>query len=841
MSTESYHPTVSVIVPSYNGRALLQEHLPAVLNAMRNEDELIVIDDQSSDNSWEWLQKKFPSIQTSFTHKKKDSLKFSFDGEILYGSWKYGQKNGSVILLRNQQNKRFAESCNQAVQQATHSLVFLINSDVSPHPDTIHQLTTHFANPSIFAVSCLEHEHDPLTKKEVFGGKNVLEFKRGMFVHRRADHFETGETGWASGGSSMFDREKWLALEGFSADYYPAYWEDVDLSFRAKKNGWKVLFDQKAEVDHDHESTNTSEFGRKKMTNMSWQHANTFIKKNATWKQKLDYLFWQPYWWTKAPILAPLQLQILFAGLILLVAIVLRFYQLGQVPHGMTWDEAAIGYNGFAVATTGRDEWLKKLPISFQSFGDYKAPLAIYVTGVSVRLFGLNLWAVRLPFALSGVLAVIGWMVVVKLLWEEWMLIKKESTFPVLTSTNAALLSGVLITASAWHLHFSRVGFESGMALNFLIWGVAGLVFVLSQKTQKLRTELPHFVTKLIWLMSSMLLAASLYTYHSSKIVTPLLLLTLGWLFRSKLKTKWRATLLWCLVFIIYLLPLAIDSIWGAGADRFQQASIFREGLALPQLLQKFTQHFTVHFRLSYLIQGQTPTLRHGDGQWGILYPTELFLVVVAGIAGVQNLIRKRRSGFLTAVGCGILWVIIGTIPAAIGVDVPHSNRMLLALPGFLFLAVLGWQFLAEKLKGRLIGSAVLGTTLLLHLFFLVSYLNHYYGTFAKTSADEFKDGYLEAVEYSKHYEPTVEKILFTSSYEQPYIYALFGRGTSPYEYHGGSLIKYEFTNKITVGDLITRHNTLIIATPAQLEPKLAEHLIYGSNGSIRFVVVKVP
>ncbi|NCQ11990.1 MAG: hypothetical protein GW809_07600, partial [Bacteroidetes bacterium] len=82
---------------------------------------------------------------------------------------------------------------------------------------------------------------------------------------------------------------------------------------------------------------------------------------------------------------------------ILVLSIFLRFYKLGTVPHGMTWDEAAIGYNGFAIFNTRRDEWLQRLPVSFQSFGDYKAPLAIYLNGIFTYLFGLNLFAVRLP------------------------------------------------------------------------------------------------------------------------------------------------------------------------------------------------------------------------------------------------------------------------------------------------------------------------------------------------------------------------------------------------------------------------------------------------------------
>src|SRR5260221_12739726 len=92
-----------------------------------------------------------------------------------------------------------------------------------------------------------------------------------------------------------------------------------------------------------------------------------------------------------------------FWSLIIVLTIVggvFRLYQLGQVPHGMTWDEAAIGYSGYAIFTTRRDEWLVRLPVSFRFFGDYKAPLGIYVNGIFKHFFGMNLFSVRLSFSL---------------------------------------------------------------------------------------------------------------------------------------------------------------------------------------------------------------------------------------------------------------------------------------------------------------------------------------------------------------------------------------------------------------------------------------------------------
>jgi GT2 family glycosyltransferase len=821
---------VSVVIPNYNGYHLLEKHLPSVTAALRSGDEIVIIDDCSTDTSWEWLSKYFSAKVSKTSHTAV------FDGERAEGTWKHGTTKGPVQLLRNAVNQRFAMSCNKAVEHASHPLIFLLNSDVSPHKDTVKKLVQHLESDDVFAVGCKEFEYSAENGVPVIGGKNELVFKRGMFIHSRARSYTSGETAWASGGSSMFSREKWLVLGGFDLDYYPAYWEDVDLSTRAKKHSWKVLFDEEAQVDHHHESTNTSAFGQKKMRRMSWQHAHTFVEKHASFWQKLQYYLWQPYWWVKMPIFAAQQLQFLFFLLVVLITFLVRSYQLAEVPHGMAWDEAAIGYNGYTIAHSGRDEWRHKLPISFQSFGDYKAPLAIYINAVSTLLFGMNLWAVRFPFMIAGVFGVIGMMILVKLLWSEWFPKQRTTFFPILDANSAALLAGSLMSVSAWHVHYSRVGFESGMALTFLIWGILGLVWLNHR----------HYIIEKQWLRtfigfsSAVSIAASFYTYHSSKVVAPLLIITIAILFRRLLLKHKKAVVMWCIGLFLLLCPLLYDSFKGQGGDRFQQASIFGKDITPVQAAETIIDHFWVHLQPSYLVGGYTPTLRHGDGKWGVLYATEAALAVTAIIVFLYEISQQKRRQFLPPglFYFAVAWTVIGILPAAIGVDVPHSNRMLLALPGFLLLAVLGWHAAAKLWNNRLLAPAFLGTVLLLHFLLVFSYLNSYFTVFAKESAEAFSDGYLEAVEYAIKYEPSVDKVLFTSKYQQPYIYTLFGRKTNVHQYHMGSLIKYEFSDKITVGDL-GRKRTVIIATPEEIEPKGATHLVYGSDGKVRFVIVK--
>jgi GT2 family glycosyltransferase len=177
------------------------------------------------------------------------------------------------------------------VRSAQHDLIFLINSDVAPRKNTLRHLTPYFIDKSVFAVGPLEVEHG---KKS---GKNKLWFERGMFIHSKADNFKSGSTAWVSGGSGLFDKHKWLAIGGFDKLFYPAYWEDIDLSFQARKKGWQVLFEAKAIVDHNHETTNATVFGQRKMEKMSWRNANKFVWKNGDFWQKLAHLLWKPYWW----------------------------------------------------------------------------------------------------------------------------------------------------------------------------------------------------------------------------------------------------------------------------------------------------------------------------------------------------------------------------------------------------------------------------------------------------------------------------------------------------------------------------------------------------------------
>lgn len=513
-----------------------------------------------------------------------------------------------------------------------------------------------------------------------------------------------------------------------------------------------------------------------------------------------------------------------FAAAIVVLAAVLRLYQIGAVPRGITWDEAAIGYNGYAVLTTRRDEWLHFLPISFRSFGDYKAPFAIYLNGFFTAIFGLNPVGIRMPFVLFGILGVVG-----------MMLLAKEFFYSHPQQKALILLSGILMAFSPWHIHFSRTGFESGMAVMMLLFMLYGLL-VLVRSTEKKLLPL---------LFIAGLAVVSLYTYHSTKVVMPLLAVVFSTLFYTELSLQkhLRNYILTGIASILALTPLILDSIFGDGLTR-ASVTVFAQSTSFLDTLATLASNVVAHSSLNFLVFGEATTFRHTAGFLGVLYPTTALCMFAFIYKAISKKVTKLER-------FAIFGIVIGFLPAIIATEAPHPNRALLALPFMLLAATSGAAFCIEKLKNskrnaQYFGShgekdtilnAVVGTTALVHCICVIAFVSYYFTSFNSVATADFFDGYLEAfvVAESLNEQHGFEKIVFTSAYGQPYIYGLLAKKTNPIWYQGGSLSYYHFQDKVGIDDL-SRKNTLVIGSGADdLPTQNATHILRGADGTVRF------
>lgn len=556
----------------------------------------------------------------------------------------------------------------------------------------------------------------------------------------------------------------------------------------------------------------------------------------------------------------------LLAVVVILCGTFIRFYNLTAIPSGLTWDEVAIGYSGWSVWETRRDEWLQLLPISFRSYGDYKAPFAIYVVGFFTQIFGLTAYAIRFPFALVGsiTIALMGW------LSYEWLrfFYTARNDLSKTMYYGYVVLAMALLAFSPWHIHFSRAGFESGMAMSMVVLGLASWYRMLNTK------QIP-------WLFLTVLsFATSLYTYHSTKIVIPLLGLVLAiasWRFVLN-KLKWFVG---AGIFGVGLLtPLAYDSLFRDGATRLTQTSIFSLDSSWFEKVSLFVNQYVAHLTPSHLLFGDVVNYRQGMGDWGVLLPIP-FLLILASVVltlylayfklfkkskvstetentsnALLNLHVSSQNVFASLV-TGWLFVLIALIPGALGLDeVPHTIRTLLALPGFILITVVTVKTLLEfvyasKTNQNILGShneknvtlkAILGTGVLLHVLSIVAMLHTYFITFPYSSSELYISNYVQAMEIANEYatgtnRPEKNKIMVSANYGQPHMYTLFANQIHPFAYHNGALIKYEFT-EVNVGDLM-RENAVIIVTDNEegFWPDRATEVLYDEYGNVEFMI----
>src|SRR5688572_17254454 len=89
---------------------------------------------------------------------------------------------------------------------------------------------------------------------------------------------------------------------------------------------------------------------------------------------------------------------------VVILAAVLRLWNLSSNPPSLTWDEASLGYNAYSLLQTGKDEYGRLFPLNLKSFGDYKPAVYSYLIIPFIVVFGLNEWAIRLPSAIAGIL-----------------------------------------------------------------------------------------------------------------------------------------------------------------------------------------------------------------------------------------------------------------------------------------------------------------------------------------------------------------------------------------------------------------------------------------------------
>ncbi len=443
-------------------------------------------------------------------------------------------------------------------------------------------------------------------------------------------------------------------------------------------------------------------------------------------------------------VLNQMKLNRILLVVVLILALLLRLWQLGSVPAGFYIDEASIGYDAYSILHTGKDFHGHPLPLFFESFGEWKNPVYIYATVPSVAIFGLNVFATRLPAALFGLLAVLALFLVARELFNEKL----------------ALVAGTFLAVSPWALQFSRVAFEAATLpalFLFALW-----------------CFLKGFRSSRWWMASAAFFALCLYSYGVARLFIPLFLLVLLWIYRKELFTSKKQLVLPLAIFLLLSLPLIITMLFSprvlfahAGA-----VSIFAAGHSPSEFLGNYLQYFSADF----LFHKGDANLRHSPPGYGQLLWFLVPLMLAGIVAGLLS--RDKKSKLLFA------WLLLFPVTAALTYEgSPHAIRSIVGVGLFELFAVAGAALLfalAKRLAGQKIAVIAGLVFLLLAGANVWMFTNDYFSKYPAQSASWFDSGLSDTFERVKQIQGEYDYVVLSPRIYQAKIYAAFYLGIPP-------------------------------------------------------------
>jgi len=362
-----------------------------------------------------------------------------------------------------------------------------------------------------------------------------------------------------------------------------------------------------------------------------------------------------------------------FFILIILIAIIFRFWKLGDIPPGLYPD----------IAVNGTDAIRANENLSYQLFypaNNGREGLFINLIAVAFKIFGTGIWQLRLVGAIIGTLTVYG----VYLLTKE--ILDKRS----------ALFASLFTASSFWAVNFSRIGFRAIM-VPFII--VFSLYFLLRKLNDK---------NKSIWdfIIAGVIFGLGFHTYISFRIAPLILAIIAGYILiykRNLVKKYWKGILLLCIAIFIAALPILIYFQAHAAdmALRTGQVSIFNEGVNKGNFLGTLLKTTSLAFGM-FNFYGD-PNWRHNFSKLPDLNPIVGILFIAGIVISLKSLFTKKDKKTNQPIDklpylLMISWLIIMLIPAILTEEgMPHSLRAIGSMIPAFMLAGLGAKYLYEK------------------------------------------------------------------------------------------------------------------------------------------------
>ncbi len=256
---------VSVCMVNHNGEELVRKYLLKVVESLESENglvwELVFFDNGSSDNSVDVVRELCPSAQ----------------------------------VLCSRRNLGFSKSNNIAVRFTKYEKILFLNNDVVPEKGFLGPLLNRLDDEEVFAVAPKMYRPD----KQLDDGIRNAEFRTGLFTPvldlDRSMRNKADLTTFFCGGAVLLKKELFYKLGGFDLIYNPYSWEDLDISYRAWKYGYQVVYEPSSVVYHLRETTAKKVYSQSYLKIIVWRNRFMFMWKNLSFSPGiLEHLFYLP-------------------------------------------------------------------------------------------------------------------------------------------------------------------------------------------------------------------------------------------------------------------------------------------------------------------------------------------------------------------------------------------------------------------------------------------------------------------------------------------------------------------------------------------------------------------
>lgn len=483
--------------------------------------------------------------------------------------------------------------------------------------------------------------------------------------------------------------------------------------------------------------------------------------------------------------------------LIVIFGFFLRFIYLDKYPPSLNWDEVSHGYNAFSILETGKDEWGETLPSIFRAYGDYKLPVYIYTSVISVMIFGLNAISVRLPSVLAGT-----FLIVFSYLIAKEVFYKKHRKSSSESYKSAPLIVAILAAIEPWGLFLSRAAFEANLALMLFSGGV--YFFISGIKKPK------RFI------VSALMLGLSAWTYNSYRVFMPLMLAVMVFLYRKELaslfkKHSGKIYISLGIAFILFI-PMFIQLFSTAGQARFGWVSLIDEG-AVSQIVEErqrsdypssasrliynrpvyfiknFSANWISHYGPGYLFFRGGDNYQFSIPAHGLIYVVNMPFFIAGFIILVKRSFSRNKAYLLI-----LLWFVFAPVASSLTREAPHVLRSVTMLPTPMIITAMGSAWLLSNVKNRY--KYLVCLYLILLFVSLGNYLNHYINVYAKDYSHAWQYGHKEAVDFVAKNYVSYDRVIMTKKYGEPHAFILFFTGWDPVNYRDNpNLIRFHQSN----------------------------------------------